>query len=91
MSLEISPETEARSTTKARERGLSADTLLDRLLNEAGERPMSPGYDNPPELPIWNFGRNSISCASTTSWGRRPSSRTRLLGIVNRRSLCTRT
>jgi hypothetical protein len=37
MSLDISPETEARLTAKALEQGLSVDALLERLLNDAAK------------------------------------------------------
>jgi hypothetical protein len=55
MSIEISPETEARITGEARKQGISVDALLDRLMSEfrananASARPT-------PELPVWHLG-----------------------------------
>ena len=68
MSLDISPETEARLTAKAKEQGLSIDAYLDRLmesppgvrgldiLKEAGILPASAANGEAPVLPAWHLG-----------------------------------
>ncbi len=53
MSIEISPETEARLTDQARRLGISVGSLLERLITErAGPQPARRG----PELPVWHLG-----------------------------------
>ena len=56
MSLDISLETEPRLTAKAREQGLSIDTLLERLLNDSGDQRTEPRNGEAIVLPAWNLG-----------------------------------
>lgn len=57
MSIEISPETEARLTAAARRLGISVDTLLARLVGGHAE----PAPARPrPELPAWNLGAGAL-------------------------------
>lgn len=56
MSLNISPETEARLAAKANEQGLSIDALLERLLNDGGSPTMERAKGEAPKLPVWNLG-----------------------------------
>lgn len=68
MSLEISPETEAQLTAKAKEQGLSVDAYLEHLmespkgvqgldiLKAAGIQPPSAAKGEPPQLPAWHLG-----------------------------------
>jgi hypothetical protein len=54
MSLQISPETEARLNLKAEECGVSVDELLKRLLTEAEH--LEEKTAKAPEFPKWNLG-----------------------------------
>ena len=56
MSLDISPETEARLAARAQEQGLSINALLERLLNDAGDLPASTANDEAPVLPARYLG-----------------------------------
>ena len=56
MSLDISPKTEALLVAKAREKGLSIDALLERLIIDAGPVHLGNGDGPPPELPVWHLG-----------------------------------
>jgi hypothetical protein len=53
MSIEISPETEARLTGEARKQGISVNALLERLI---GARAANAGARSAPELPVWHLG-----------------------------------
>lgn len=54
MSIEISPETEARLTAEARRRGITVDALLARFISEhaALTKPAQPAA----ALPVWHLG-----------------------------------
>ena len=54
MTIEISPEIEARLIHEARKQGISIETLLERLVNErlAAPEPIK----SVPELPAWHLG-----------------------------------
>jgi hypothetical protein len=54
MTIEISPETEARLTDEARRQGISVGALLERIINQhaAMADPTRPN----PELPVWHLG-----------------------------------
>jgi hypothetical protein len=54
MSIEISPETEARITDEARRQGISVEALLERLMSERGATAHVAGPA--PELPVWHLG-----------------------------------
>jgi hypothetical protein len=55
MSIEVSPEIEARLVDEARKHGISVDVLLQQLLSERG--PVSLAGTGPaPELPVWHLG-----------------------------------
>jgi len=54
MSIQVSPETEARLTDEARRQGISVEALLERLMSERGARVHAVG--TAPELPIWHLG-----------------------------------
>ena len=54
MSLQISPELEARLNSKAEEWGVSVDALLNRLLIEAEH--IQRKRNEAPKLPVWNIG-----------------------------------
>jgi hypothetical protein len=56
MSLDISPKTEALLVAKDREKGLSIDALLERLIIDAGPVHLGNGDGPPPELPVWHLG-----------------------------------
>jgi hypothetical protein len=68
MSLDISPETEARLAAKAKEQGLSVNAYLERqmdppkgvqgldILKEAGIQPPSAANGDAPVLPAWHLG-----------------------------------
>jgi hypothetical protein len=56
MSLDISPKTEALLVAKAREKGLSIDALLERLIIDAAPVHLGNGDGPPPELPVWHLG-----------------------------------
>ena len=56
MGLDISPDTETRLATKARELGLSIDAFLERLMNESGGLAASTPHNTIPELPTWHLG-----------------------------------
>jgi hypothetical protein len=56
MSLDISLRTEARLAAKARERGLSVDALLERLLSDAGGPTTGAVNGAAPQLPVWHLG-----------------------------------
>ncbi len=55
MSIEISPETEARLADEARRQGISVDALLARFVNERAAL-TQPARTTPPELPVWHLG-----------------------------------
>ena len=55
MSIEISPETEARITGEARKQGISVNALLERLMSENRATP-GGGVRSVPELPVWHLG-----------------------------------
>jgi hypothetical protein len=54
MTIEISPEVEARLIDEARKQGTSVETLLERLVTErlAAAEPLK----SVPELPVWHLG-----------------------------------
>ncbi len=54
MSIQVSPETEVRIIEAARQKGLSVDDLLTRLLKEETENGVSAPTSE--ELPAWNLG-----------------------------------
>jgi hypothetical protein len=56
MSLDISPETEARLAARAQEQGLSIDALLERLLKDADGLPPSTANGEAPVLPARYLG-----------------------------------
>jgi len=56
MSLDISLKTEARLAAKAREKGLSIDAFLERLLSDAGDLTANVANGEAPELPVWHLG-----------------------------------
>jgi hypothetical protein len=56
MSLEVSPEIEAALAAKAKEKGISIDALIERLLIDAGPLHIGNGDGPPPKLPVWNLG-----------------------------------
>jgi hypothetical protein len=55
MTLDISPQTEARLAEEARRQGITVDALLERFINE---RPPSVHAERrkAPELPVWRLG-----------------------------------
>ena len=55
MSIEISPETEARITGEARKQGISVDALLDRLMSEFRANANASARATS-ELPVWHLG-----------------------------------
>jgi hypothetical protein len=55
MSLNISPQTEARITEEAQRQGISVDALLERLINERAASTAVRGHQAP-ELPILHLG-----------------------------------
>jgi hypothetical protein len=59
MSLDISLTTEARLAAKAREQGLSLDSLLERLINDSGDLAVTTGNGDTQELPVWHLGAKS--------------------------------
>jgi hypothetical protein len=52
MHLDISPKTKARVAARAKEKGLSIDAFLKRLLDDAGD----PTGGAVPELPVRHLG-----------------------------------
>jgi hypothetical protein len=56
MGLDISPKTEARLVSKAQERGLSIDALLECLLNDAEGLSVSLTGDKTSDLLVWQLG-----------------------------------
>ena len=56
MSLDISPEIEARLAARAQEKGLSIEAFLERLLNDTGDLKMSTATGEAPELRVWHLG-----------------------------------
>jgi hypothetical protein len=54
VSMEISPEIEARLTDEARKLGISVDTLLKRLIDDRAQSATSVRLI--PELPVWHLG-----------------------------------
>jgi hypothetical protein len=56
MSLEVSPKIEAALAAKAKEKGISIDALIERLLIDAGPLHIGNGDGPPPKLPVWNLG-----------------------------------
>ena len=56
MSLDISPETEARLAARAQEQGLSINDFLERLLNDGGGPPASNANGEAPVLPARYLG-----------------------------------
>lgn len=55
MSLMISEQTEARLTEEARRRGISVDTLLQKLIDERGGAESAPRRESR-QLPVWHLG-----------------------------------
>jgi hypothetical protein len=55
MSLNISPQTEARITEKARRQGITVDALLEQLINDCGASARAADQKSP-ELPVWHLG-----------------------------------
>jgi len=55
MSLNISPETEARLAEEARRQGITVDALLERFINERAPS-VQPESRKAPELPVWRLG-----------------------------------
>ena len=56
MSIEISPETEARLTEEARRQGISVSALLERLVSEIEATAPATGTCAVPELPVIHLG-----------------------------------
>ncbi len=56
MTLDISPETQARLIAKAQEQGLSVDALLERLINDSGPLKTLATNREIRELPVWDLG-----------------------------------
>jgi hypothetical protein len=56
MSLEISPKIEAALVAKAKEKGISIDALLERLLIDAGSLNLGSSNGPAPEFPVWHLG-----------------------------------
>jgi hypothetical protein len=58
MSIEISPETEARLTGEARRQGVSVDALLERLISERGAAAhvITGNGSTTPKVPILHLG-----------------------------------
>ena len=56
MRLDISPKTEARLVSKAREKGLSVDAFLEQLLNDGDDLTIGSAVGEAPQLPVWNLG-----------------------------------
>lgn len=55
MGLNISQQTEARLTAEARRQGITADALLERLINERAAS-ASQASRKAPDLPVWRLG-----------------------------------
>jgi hypothetical protein len=69
MALDISPKTHARLISKAREKGVSIDALLERLLNEADVLSASSVSDKSLELPAWHLGlRGNLHRRDVYDW-----------------------
>jgi hypothetical protein len=56
MSIEVSRETEARLIDEARRRGISVETLLQRLMNEREPATHPTGNGSTLDLPVWHLG-----------------------------------
>jgi hypothetical protein len=56
MSIEVSPETEARLSHEARRQGISVDALLDRLMPDSGAATHAAREDPTRKLPILHLG-----------------------------------
>jgi len=56
MSIELSRETEDRLIGEARRRGISVETLLQRLMNEREAATQAAGNCPAIELPVWHLG-----------------------------------
>ena len=56
MSVEISPQTEARLAEEARRLGITVDALLKRFIGERAESGASAESGKPSELPVWRVG-----------------------------------
>ena len=56
MSLDISPKIEAALAAKAKEKGISVDVFLERLLDDPGPLKICNGSGPPPELPVRHLG-----------------------------------
>ena len=56
MTLDLSPQTEARLTTKARESALSVEAFIEKLLTDSGDDKTSASIDKPFKLPVWHLG-----------------------------------
>jgi hypothetical protein len=56
MSLNLSPDTEARLQARARERGLSIDELVESLIDQLPTPSQCPSKGKAPELPAWDLG-----------------------------------
>jgi hypothetical protein len=56
MSLDISPQIEARLAARSEEKGLSVDAFLERLLNDADHLTAGTAAGEAPELRVWNLG-----------------------------------
>jgi hypothetical protein len=54
MTIEVSPEIEALLKEEAQKRGISVETVLERLLTERLETPEPT--KSVPELPVWHLG-----------------------------------
>ena len=55
MSLDISPQTEARIRQEAQRQGISVDALLERLMNDQAAD-TAIRADRPPGLPVLHLG-----------------------------------
>jgi hypothetical protein len=53
MSIEVSPETEARLSDEARKQGITVSALVERLINERRGTGASPSNT---ALPVWHLG-----------------------------------
>jgi hypothetical protein len=56
MSIQISPETEARLADEARRQGISVETLLEWLLAERLTKVTAGDQSNALDLPVWHLG-----------------------------------
>ncbi|MDQ2947115.1 MAG: type II toxin-antitoxin system HicB family antitoxin [Acidobacteriota bacterium] len=56
LTLDLSPQTEARLTAKAQESGLSVEAFIEKLLMDSGDNKTSASIGKPFKLPVWHLG-----------------------------------